>query len=110
MLFQSPDEIKNRARKIATALRKATRISDIKIVPDMSKAGGGSLPEAEFQTFVVQISPAGISVNELESRLRKSSPPVIARIREDAMLLDARTVMDHEIKDLVRVVSEAVSV
>jgi len=110
MLFQSPEEIKQRARKIASALRKSAKKEDIRVVQDTSKAGGGSLPEAEFQTFAVQVRPAGISVNELESRLRRGSPPVIARIREDALLLDARTVMEQEIKDLVRVVSEALPV
>jgi L-seryl-tRNA(Ser) seleniumtransferase len=105
MLFQSPDEIKHRALKIAAALRKTVKIADIRVLQDRSKAGGGSLPEAEFETFAVQIRSAGIPVNELESRLRRGSPPVIARIREDALLLDARTIMDQEMKDLVRVVS-----
>jgi L-seryl-tRNA(Ser) seleniumtransferase len=105
MLFQSLDEIRQRARKIAAALRRATGSANIKVVQDMSKAGGGSLPEAEFQTFAVLVKPKGISANELEKRLRKGSPPVIARIREDALIFDARTVRVHEINDLVRVVA-----
>ena len=113
MLFQSPDEIKHRALKIAAALRKAVKIADrsadIRVVQDRSKAGGGSLPAAEFQTFAVQIRSGAVSVNELERRLRQGLPPVIARIREDALLLDARTVMEQEIKDLARVVSAAFS-
>jgi len=78
-------------------------------VQDRSKAGGGSLPEAEFETYAVQIRSVPMSVNELESRLRQGSPPVIARIREGALLLDARTVLEQEIKDLVRVVSVSLS-
>jgi L-seryl-tRNA(Ser) seleniumtransferase len=105
MLFQSPDEIKQRARKIARAIRKAAQNTDIRVVQDKSKAGGGSLPEMEFQTFAVQIRAAGISVNQLESRLRKGSPPVVSRIRGDALLLDARTVREQEIKELVRIVA-----
>jgi len=111
MLFQAPEEIKRRALKIAAALRKvvktADKIVDIRVVQDRSKAGGGSLPEAEFQTFAVQIRSGAVSVNELERRLRQGQPPVIARIREDALLLDARTVMEQEIKDLASVVSAA---
>jgi len=107
MLLQPAEKIKQRARRIAAMLRKAAGIADIRVVQDMSKAGGGSLPDAEFQTFAVQIRPGGISVNELEGRLRKGSPPVIARIRGDALLLDARTVREQEIKDLVRVVATA---
>jgi L-seryl-tRNA(Ser) seleniumtransferase len=107
MLFQAPEEIKHRAMTIAAALRKSVKTADIRVVQDRSKAGGGSLPEAEFQTFAVQIGSGVVSVNELERRLRQGLPPVIARIREDALLLDARTVMDNEIKDLARVVSAA---
>jgi L-seryl-tRNA(Ser) seleniumtransferase len=109
MLFQSPAEIKNRARKIAAALRKTAKNVDIQVVQDISKAGGGSLPEAKFQTFAVQIRPAGISVNEMENRLRQGTPPVISRIRGEALLLDARTVGQQEIKDLVRVVAASLS-
>jgi L-seryl-tRNA(Ser) seleniumtransferase len=50
-----------------------------------------------------------ISVNELEKRLRHTSPPVIARIRENALLIDARTVRDQDIKDLVRAVASSLS-
>ena len=59
MLFQSPDEIKQRARKIASALKKASKTTDISVVQDMSKAGGGSLPDKEFQTFAVQVRTGG---------------------------------------------------
>lgn len=109
MLFQSSDEIKQRARKIASALKKASKTTDISVVQDMSKAGGGSLPDKEFQTFAVLIRPEVISVNELEKRLRHASPPVVARIREDALLIDARTVRVQDIKDLVRVVAASLS-
>ncbi len=109
MLLQSSDEIKQRAKKIASALKKTAKTTDISVIPDMSKAGGGSLPDKEFQTFAVQIRPGMISVNELEKRLRHASPPVIARIRGNAMLIDARTIRPHEIKDLVRVVAAALA-
>ena len=109
MLLQSSDDIKQRARKIASALKKASKIADISVVQDMSKAGGGSLPDKEFQTFAVQIRPGTISVNDMEKRLRHSSPPVIARIRGNALLIDARTVSEQDIKDLVRVVAESLT-
>jgi L-seryl-tRNA(Ser) seleniumtransferase len=109
MLLQPLEEIRARARKIAAGLRKLVDKGRIDLVPDLSKAGGGSLPEAEFQTFAVSIRPEGISVNELESRLRGGSPPVIARIRENALILDARTIMDHEISDLIRTVASCIS-
>ena len=67
------------------------------------------MPEKEFQTFAVQIRHEMISVNELEKRLRHASPPVIARIRENALLIDARTVRVQDIKDLVKAAAAALS-
>jgi len=69
---------------LAAGLRKQGSAADITVIEDISKAGGGSLPEASFDTYAVSIVPSRISVNDLEKRLRSGSRPVIARIRENA--------------------------
>ncbi|MBI5050651.1 MAG: L-seryl-tRNA(Sec) selenium transferase [Nitrospirae bacterium] len=110
MLTQPIDEIKKRARKIYNYLKKDTgSYAVIEILKDQSRAGGGSLPETDFPTFVVSIKPSKTSVNTLEKRLREGAPPVIARIKEDALIIDARTVGEREVKDLVKCVKEALS-
>jgi L-seryl-tRNA(Ser) seleniumtransferase len=101
MLTESADVIKRRARKILSSLKKdISNQVKLEVAPDESQAGGGSLPEINFPTFVVSIKPSGISVNELEKRLRLGDPPVIARIKGDSLLIDARTVQDGEVRDL----------
>jgi L-seryl-tRNA(Ser) seleniumtransferase len=107
MLFQSPETIRGRAKKIASQLGKQTAEAELRVIRDSSKAGGGSLPETEFETYAVAVVPRHISVNELEARLRLSSPPVIARIRETSLMLDARTIRDHETGELIRIVASA---
>jgi len=111
MLFQALETIKSRAKKIAAQLRRQSAATDIAlniaVVRDSSKAGGGSLPEAEFDTYAVSIDPKHITVNELETRLRTGSLPIIARIKDNALLLDARTIQDQDIKELIRLVSSA---
>ena len=107
MLFQSPKTIKTRAQKIMVQLRNQVTDAEIRLIQDSSKAGGGSLPEAEFETYAVALKPEHISVNDLEARLRDSSPPVIARIKDNALILDARTIQGQDIRELVRIVSSA---
>lgn len=109
MLLQDVNEIKARAKKIAAKLRREIKedIADIEVMADSSQSGGGALPEIEFKTFVVAIKPKKLSVNKLEERLRHGSPPIIARIKEDALIIDARTVMDREIEALVKGISGA---
>ena len=110
MLTETRDIIGRRAKKILSALNKAVPDrAEMKVLPDQSRAGGGSLPETDFPTFVVSIKPKSISVNELEKRLRLGDPPVIARIKEDVLLIDARTVRDSEIRTLVNCITASLN-
>lgn len=101
MLTQSPDELKKRAQSIARRLKKHLKKADIQVIPDSSRAGGGSLPEEELPTYAVSIKTGDISVNEFEERARKGNPPIIARIKENALILDARTIQQEQIDPLV---------
>jgi L-seryl-tRNA(Ser) seleniumtransferase len=108
MLIQQKSVIKRRAGRLFSSLNKSVSdCADIEILPDQSRAGGGSLPETDFPTFVVSIRPAKISVNALEKKLRLGAPPVIARIKGDALLIDARTIQDREVRTLINCVVAA---
>ncbi len=107
MLLQEPAKIKDRAKRIALKIKRHIKNAEIDVIEDKSKAGGGSLPEIDFPTYAVSIKPEGISVNDLEERLRKGIPAIITRIKEDTLLLDARTVRNNEIEDLVKGVHAA---
>ncbi|MCL5021791.1 MAG: L-seryl-tRNA(Sec) selenium transferase [Nitrospirae bacterium] len=102
MLFEDPESIRTRAKKIALLLKRGLTDAEVALIPDSSKAGGGSLPEVDFPTYALSIRPEKISVNLLEERLRSGDPPIVARIRGDALLIDARTVSDREIGPLVK--------
>jgi L-seryl-tRNA(Ser) seleniumtransferase len=104
MLFEEPDSIGKRAKRIALLLRRDIRNASVSVVSDFSQAGGGAIPEKDFPTYAVSIRPDKISVNDLEERLRMGDPPVIARIKEGALLLDARTIQPGEIPLLGRAV------
>ncbi|MBI4682012.1 MAG: L-seryl-tRNA(Sec) selenium transferase [Nitrospirae bacterium] len=109
MLTQPVEVIRKRAGKILASLKKSlSGQADMNIVPDQSRAGGGSLPETDFPTYAVSVKPSGISVNALEERLRLGNPPVIARIQGDVLLVDARTIQDREVRTLVRCVIAAI--
>lgn len=109
MLTQRPEEIKGRANRIAKKLMKEIQNTHITVMADLSRAGGGSLPEIDFPTYVVSIKTDDLSVNEIETRLRAGDPPIISRIREDSLILDARTVREIDLAELVRGVKAAFS-
>jgi L-seryl-tRNA(Ser) seleniumtransferase len=72
-----------------------------------SAVGGGSLPEVTLPTYVLALS--GGDPDDLLARLRACDPPVIARIEEDRVVLDPRTVMPGEDEDVVRGVGGALA-
>ncbi len=107
MLLEDPKRIRERAKKIAGLIRREIRDAAIEVIEDSSQAGGGSLPEVNFPTYAVSIKPAGISANQFEERLRKGNPAIIARIKGDSLLVDARTVSDGEITALAKAIKAA---
>lgn len=109
MLLEPAESVRRRAGRLKRLVE--SRVGEgvsCSVVPEVSRAGGGSLPLAEINTYCLALRPSGIPVAELEGRLRLSSPAVLGRVKEDMLLLDLRTVFDHEVRPLAEVVSGAI--
>jgi L-seryl-tRNA(Ser) seleniumtransferase len=92
-LLAGEEELRSRAEPMASALRE--RLGEgarVEIRADTSEAGGGSLPLQRLPTWVVEVRPASGGVPRAEARLRRWVPPVICRVREDALVFDPRTI------------------
>ncbi|HSM75517.1 MAG TPA: L-seryl-tRNA(Sec) selenium transferase [Desulfobacterales bacterium] len=61
-----------------------------------SKAGGGALPLLDLRSLCVAVRIRGLSASRLEASLRAATPPVIARIEDDRVILDPRTLQEGE--------------
>jgi len=57
--------------------------------------GGGSLPGFELDTWVVAIRTT-VSAESVAARLRQATPAVLARVRDDLVIFDVRTLLDGE--------------
>jgi len=68
-----------------------------------STIGGGSLPGETLPTTLVALDAAHIPMplDELAKRLRTRKTPIIVRILRDALLLDPRTVLEEQDKEVV---------
>jgi len=109
MMLQGGGKIKARAKKVSRLLQHkiSLDVAKVNVIEDTSQAGGGALAEVQFETYAIAIIPARISVNDLEVKLRTGNPPVIARIKDGQLLLDARTILDKEVASLALRVSSA---
>jgi len=103
MLRITQDEIGRRADALATAL--ASSGWRARVVDGMSTVGGGSAPGAEIPTRLVQLTRTGMAADEIEQLLRSLDPPVIARIVDDRVVIDLRTV-DPRDDDTLRALLE----
>lgn len=102
MLTQPLSEIERKAALLSSGLK---RIDDaglsISIQNDISQSGGGALPTGHFPTKTVCIQRKKLSANQIESRLRRGTPHIIARIKEGMVIFDPRTLNDEEIGKIV---------
>jgi len=100
MMLASGEQIEARARQLLERVAGiATDAIRLAVEQDSVPVGGGSLPGLEFESWVVAVrsSKPGLSADQIARRLREAEPPVLARVRDDALLIDLRTVDDEEL-------------
>jgi len=105
MISQDESTLQRRAKKWARRLASLGLPADV--VPGRSTVGGGSLPGETLPTRLVTLEVD--SPDEMSANLRACDPPVIARIEDDRLVLDPRTVLPEQETTLFRLVAEAVS-
>ena len=96
MLRMTVEEIGQRAERLAAALRDAGLRADV--IDGESTVGGGSAPGSAIATRLVVLDMPGAATL---ARLRALETPVIARIANDRVVLDLRTVAPDEDQRLI---------
>lgn len=81
-------------RAMAWKARLGLDDSRIRVIEAASPVGGGALPELTLPTRALAIRVP--NPNELARALRLADTPVVARVEEDQVVLDPRTVMPAE--------------
>ncbi len=92
MLAATPDEVATRARALIAALGEAG--ARCEVIGGHSMIGGGSLPGESLPTALIAVSVDAPS--EAARALRLGDPAVVARVQEERLLLDLRTVLPRE--------------
>ena len=101
MLAATRPEIEARALAIAGAVEGASGLSS-RVIDGDSTIGGGSAPGSILPTALLELTSASLSASALAARLRNATPPVIARIESDRVVLDLRTVAPDQDETIVR--------
>jgi L-seryl-tRNA(Ser) seleniumtransferase len=96
MLWLSAEDVRRRAEPLAKALEAEVPGLEAAVVPGSSAVGGGAAPGAEVPTMLLALSHPARSAARLAADLRAGTPPVVARVAEDRLVLDLRTVRPDE--------------
>ena len=98
MISAEPAELKRRAQRWARRLKQAG--IKAQVIEGRSAIGGGSLPGETLPTWLLALQLP--SPDAIARALRSYNPPIVARIEEDLLLFDPRTVFPEEEETLLR--------
>jgi L-seryl-tRNA(Ser) seleniumtransferase len=76
------------------------------VAPSVARSGGGTLPMYEIPSYAVRLG--GPEPEALAKGLRASDPPVVGRVHEGRVWLDARTLLPGDEGAIVAAVKGAV--
>ena len=107
MIERKASEIRQTCQSVCDRLTKSGMHESVQVsmVECESQIGGGSMPDTKLDSFAVCIrTPA---MEQTAMRLRSTRPAIQARLSDDQLLLDLRTVLPSELDDLISSLGEA---
>jgi L-seryl-tRNA(Ser) seleniumtransferase len=103
MMQLTTEEIGDRAKGVAGSL-KSGRLK-CEIVDGESVVGGGAAPSSVLPTRLLALTHSDLSADEIAAHLLASNPPVVARVEEERVLLDLRTVFPEQDQAITQALS-----
>ena len=97
LITKDLDKIEENAKILYEKLSVLNKVAEIKIENTLSQIGGGSLPAERLKSKCITIKPLNITTAKLEEELRLNENPIVARIEQDKLILDMRTILEDEI-------------
>jgi L-seryl-tRNA(Ser) seleniumtransferase len=105
MIIQPEEEIKVKSEVLYKMIKEKNPSANIRMEKCKSKIGGGSLPDELLDSYAVALYPGKINASKIDREFRSLEIPIVARINEDRVILDMRTVFDDDYE----IIAEAVN-
>ena len=96
MLAASAEDVRRRAEAFRDRLARDAGSLSADVAAGSSAVGGGAAPTVEVPTALLRVRHARRRPDELARALRAGDPPIMARVAEDALVIDLRTVAPEE--------------
>ena len=111
MALLAPSEIEARAAAVRSALlhRGGDVDAKVELVDGFSTTGGGSAPTSRIPSVLLEVAPRARAVAAVRKALIDGDPPVVARVEEDRLVLDLRTVAPEQDATVAEALRRALS-
>lgn len=97
MIIRPLAEVQRQAQNLARRLRRRlTNGLQVRLQPSLARVGGGALPQLVLPSQALSLEHPKWPPHHLEVRLRQATPPVIARLEQQQLLLDLRTLLPED--------------
>ncbi len=94
-------ELQHRAEHTARKLRVSSPQLEVEVIESRSVLGGGSAPGATLPSRALAVKVADVSADRALERLRRWRTPIVARVENDRVLLDLRTVVAEQEEEIL---------
>ena len=106
MITTEKDELQKKAEHLKTQIMEQSAQYRIQITEDEGMIGGGSAPNVVLPNVVLEVTHERFSAYRLAESLRKGELPIVARIHNDKLILDVRTIFEEEIPLIAQKLTE----
>lgn len=102
MMRASSDELRSRAEKLIAALDGLPITARVGV--GHAQLGGGTLPRSVIASVTLELAHHTLKPQEIASRLREQTLPVVGYIARDKLKLDLRTIFPRQDAELIRAI------
>lgn len=100
-VIRTPEDIRLQAEAFIAEMETQTSAYRLYLKESTSQVGGGTMPGVELPTFMAAVSHIHLSAQELAAKMRNCRPAIIARIQDERVCLDFRTIEEPELAEMV---------
>ncbi len=107
MILASEEELRLKVKKLATLLRDIDKLT-ITLENGFGQVGGGSMPTVKLPAVLIALKTEKMTVQTLAEQLRGADRAIIARIQNDSLYLDVRTIAESDFAYIASVIKSIV--
>jgi L-seryl-tRNA(Ser) seleniumtransferase len=108
MLHYGPNQLRQMAVKLKRTLGEHPGLK-LSLIEVNGQIGGGAAPEQPLASWAVAVESLDVPIYVLEEKLRLGHPPIVARIFQDRLLFDVRTIFPDQMGPIKRALAQALA-